>query len=323
MRFYNLVITDTTTGKIVKTWTSHPSGQFDPGALMIEFDGIISPYAEPTEGLSVTVHGISLSDLQQAQSFTGLQLALYGGMKGGLPLSANQPAPNLIVFGQIWQSWGTWEGTEMKLDFILQADTFYLGSPGNLVLNWPSNTPLAPSLATMLSVAYPKVPVVGLTPGKLQISNIVQANTEIQPMSSLGVFGPWLYQLTSALGHPVQIVSQNGVLNVFDDTYSPKPITLLFSDFIGQPAWIDVLNLQIKVALRADIITGNRIILPKGMQNAPGFVVTQGQALPSSIKYKTAFQGQFAVTQMRHIGNYKAQDGAAWATIINCTPVFA
>ena len=329
MRFYTLTLTDTTIGKIVKTYTSHPNGKFDPGALLIEFDAIVSPYSQPIEGQSITVHGISLSDLQQAQEFTGLQLSLYGGMKDGLPLSMNQPTPGLIVSGVIWQSWGTWEGTEMKLDFILQADEFYLGNPGNIMFNWPANTPISAALISALNVAYNPpsnknpIPIImnGINAAKGGVlSNITSTNPENKPAPSLSVFGQWLYQITKYLGHAVQIVSQNGTLQVFDDAYKPNPIPILFSDLIGQPAWIDVLNLQIKVALRANIFVGSRITLPNGMQNAPGFVVTQGQALPSSLKYKSSFDGQFYVTNMRHVGNYKAHEGAAWVTIINCTP---
>jgi len=314
VRFYSIILTDTSTGKIVKNWTSHPNGQLDPGALLIEFDAIVSPQNAPTEGQGLTVHGVSLADIQQAKQFTGLQLSLYGGMKAGLPL-ANPNQSGLLMVGFIWQSWGTWEGTEMKIDFILQPDQFYIGNPGNLVLNWPAGTPLSAALTSMLTTAYPKIPI-----GMMSIANIVQSQLEIKTASSLTDFGPWLYQVTQNLGHPVQIVIQAGKFIIFDDTYTPKPTQINFSDLIGQPAWIEINIMQIKLILRGDILLGSQILMPKGLQSAPGMVITQGQSTLSSLKYKSSFLGAFNTTQMRHVGNYKAHEGAAWATIINCTP---
>src|ERR1022692_3684084 len=146
------------------------------------------------------------------------------------------------------------------------------------------------------------------------ISNITNSQDVHHTVSSLAEFGPWLYQQTPT---HVQIVAQNGNFNVFDDTYKPAPIQLDFTDLIGQPSWIDVGVMQIKVMLRADIINGARILLPKGLKNIPGNVTTQARSAPSQMKDKLSFNGNFKVLQMRHIGNYKANEGAAWATIIN------
>lgn len=317
MRFYNLTITDTSTGKIVKQWQSHPNGQFDPGALLIEFDAIVTSFNTPIEGQGITIHGVSLSDINQAQDFTGLQLSLYGGMKAGLPL-ANPNQSGLLMEGLIFQSWGTWEGTEMKLDFILRPDPFYIDQPGNLVLNWHANEPLSNALTNMLKIAYgaqvPPMPIV------MNIAPLTQPFNDCKISSSLTDFRPWLAQVTAKLGHQVNITIQGGKIIVGDDTYKPTPIQIVFSDLIGQPAWIDPNVMQIKVILRADIVLGDKILMPKGLQSAPGQVLTMGQSMPSNEKYKSAFQGVFRVTQMRHLGNYKSQEGAAWATIINCTP---
>ena len=321
MRFYDLQLIDTsgTIPRIVKRWQSHPAGKFDPGALLIEFDIIVTAYATPAGGQQVSVYGVSREDMNQWQQFTGLQLALYGGMAAGLPL-ANPTQQGLLMSGIVFQSWGTWEGTEMKLDFIVLPDEFYIGNPANLVLNWLANTPLAPALYNALSIAYPQFPILmnGQTGGTL--TNIVQSNDEHKPAANLSIFSLWLLERTTALGHPVNIVIQSGKIHVFDDTYKPKPTQLQFADFVGQPTWISPNVMQVKTILRADIIISSQILMPVGMQNAPGFILQQGNTL-AGWKYQSSFKGAFNVIEgMRHIGNYKAHEGAAWATLLNCTP---
>jgi hypothetical protein len=58
--------------------------------------------------------------------------------------------------------------------------------------------------------------------------------------------------------------------------------------------------------------------MPKGIQNAPGFVTTWASSLPSSLKYQSAFQNNFLVTEVRHVGNFRSSDAADWCSVFNC-----
>ncbi len=293
---------------VIKRWTSHPNGVYDAGAQNIMFDMLITPYSTPTGGQTITIEGVSLNDLQNSVEFTGLQLQLSGGMKKGLPL-ANPAQSGIIAIGNIFQSFGNWEGTEMTLNFVVYPS----GLENNLNFYWEAGTSLVSALNDTLNTAFPTIKK------NINISgNLVQSHTEYGAYYSLEGLAQTISGITSALGHEVFITFQNGVINVFDNTYQPAPIQLNFTDMIGQPAWIEANIMQVKMVMRADISVGATVLMPIGMQSVPGQVMTMGNSLPSNLKYKSSFQGKFTVIEMRHIGNLRSSDGAQWATIINC-----
>ena len=101
----------------------------------------------------VTVEGIGLHDLSEVNNFKPTPVGpwtfeLYAGMKGGLPLSARQPAPGLLFGGIVLDAFGNWQGTEMNLSFLVTAGIYAIDKPGNLVLNWQKGQDLSAALAT-------------------------------------------------------------------------------------------------------------------------------------------------------------------------------
>ncbi len=312
MRYYSLTLTDPNTGKVVKTWESHPNNVFDPQAQNIQFDIPITAMETPIGGQTITVEGISLDDLRQAKQYTGLNFSLKGGMKKGLPL-ANPLQNGLLCYGVILQSFGNWEGTEMTLDFVVYPSEYSHLNAGNIVHNWPVNTPLSDALTLTLNNAFP-----GVTVNMNIAKNLITTNDEIGYYPDLEGLAQHILKYTTALKNPVHIVFQNGEIMVYDDTHAPAAKQLNFNDLIGQPTWIAVDVMQIKLVQRGDLSIGSRITMPEGTQNAPGFVTTMQLSKPSNMKYKTTFAGEFVITEMRHLGNYRSPDGASWATIINC-----
>jgi hypothetical protein len=316
-RYYDLTVsteaTASTPSRVVKQWTSHPNGSFDPGAQNVEFDIIVTPYNTPTGGQIIRIEGISLSDLQQAQAFTGLQFTLKAGMGKGLPL-ANPLQANIITQGFIFQSFGNWEGTEMSLDFVVYPSSYNINQPGNIVLNWTANTPLSTALKQCLITAFPLIPapIINISP------NLILTHDEVGYYPSLESLAQGISDITQAQGHQVYITFQNGSIQVFDDTYVPVPVQIQFVDLIGQPTWINPNIMQAKLIMRADIQVGGKIMMPQGMQSAPGLITTRADSLPSNLKYKTAFQGAFSIVELRQLGNFRSTDGASWSTIVNC-----
>lgn len=135
-RYYN--ITCTSTGALnnplgSSPWTSYPGGKNDPGALNVEFDVQASFFGVPGGDVgssTVTVHGVPLSDLQQAQNFAGANFSLSGGMKTGLPLAIATQS-GLLLQGTVFQSFGNWVGTEMNLSFVIVPSGNTINEPGN------------------------------------------------------------------------------------------------------------------------------------------------------------------------------------------------
>jgi len=315
-RYYDLSVysipTDTAPARLIKRWTSYPDGVYDPGALNIQFDMSIVPYDTPTGGQTIVLEGVSLADLQQATEYTNYQIVLKAGMAQGLPL-ANPKQAGTIAQGFIFQSYPNWEGTEMSLSFVIYPSPYTITEPGNITLNWAAGTPLSGALEQSLKTAFPNTPI------SINISsNLVSSNNEQGYFASLNDLASVLSGITQSLGHQVYITFQNGSIIVFDDTYAPPPLELSFTDLVGQPAWVDVNIMQVKLVMRADIQVGALIKMPKGLKQGPGSVIISGNSLPSSLKYKSAFQGIFQVIELRQIGNSRAADGTQWVSIINC-----
>lgn len=333
MRFYEITLTPPPGSTAApRTWSSFPGGQFDPGALNVEFDFTIAAYDTPVGGQSITIEGISIADLMQPQQFAprvvngvqqpGMSFELKGGMGPGLPL-VNPAQRGTLVKGQIWQSFGNWQGTEMTLDFVINPGGFDSSQPGNFVLNWQQGQPLSSALQNCLSVAYPNVPLsINISP------QLVQASTEVHHCGTLEELAQYVREVTNGqfLGQQysgVRMTMQNGTLSAFDSTWQPPIVQLNFTDLIGQPTWIDVNTVQIPLVMRGDLQIGTAVKMPVGLSGKAGQVLTSGNSLPSSMNYQTTFSGSFLIVEQRHVGNFRSPDGSSWATIINCMPYTA
>jgi len=329
MRFYEITLFPPGSTTAARTWSSFPGGQFDPGALNVEFDLTVAPYGTPIGGQSITIEGVSIADLMQPQQFAprivngvqqpGMTFVLKGGMGKGLPL-ANPAQQGVLLKGQVWQAFGNWEGTEMTLDFVINPGGFDSDNPGNFVLNWQAGQPLSSALQNCLSVAYPGTPLT------MNISDqLVQSATEVHHCGTLEEVAQYVQGITNGqfLGASysgVQITMQAGALSVFDSTFQPSTVQLNFADLVGQPTWVDINTLQVKLVMRGDLQIGGSVKMPAGLSGQAGQVLTSGNSLPSSANYLTTFSGSFLITEMRHIGNFRSSDGRSWVTVINCVP---
>lgn len=321
MRYYDIILTKPGTTGPIRRWTSHPNGQFNPAALNVEFDMPIAPYATPTGAMTITIHGVPKDDLSQAYRLEGMEIAVYGGMQKGLPL-ANPLQSGLLLRGQVFQAFGTWEGTEMRLDLVVYPSTFTIDNPGNFVLSWRAGTPLADALKTTLSIVYPGMPII-MNIG----SNLVFNNDEYHFCATLEEFATYIGNLTeSEFKQRVDITIQSGAIVIRDKTYQPPVISLVFTDLIGQPTWIKALTMQVMTVMRADLQIGSIITMPTELRNAPGFVKTNlsiatssdGGALSSTGKDGVIFQGRFMIGLVRHLGNFRSPDSNDWASIFDC-----
>lgn len=314
MRYYEITVTPKGSSQPFAQWSSFPNGVFNPGALNIEFDMPIFPAGSQNSAVTLTIEGISLENLTQAQQFAGMNIVIKGGMGKGLPL-ANPSQAGVLFTGEIFQAFGNWQGTEQTLDFvILPTQVYTTDNPGNFVLHWQAGTTLATALQQTLSTAYPGVQV------DTHIdASIVNDFDFVHFCSTFDQLGSLTQQFTQDnFNNPVQMAFQGGSISITDSQYAPTPKQFSFNDFIGQPTWIDVGILQVKTALRADIPLLSAVTMPQGLQNAPGVITQSSQALPGALKYKSTFQGTFNVVAMRHVGNFRSSDAGNWCTIFNC-----
>jgi len=313
MRYYELSLTPKGGSKPIRTWTSHPNNILDPGALQIEYDALVLPYGTPAGASTITLHGISLQDLTQSQQFAGMTLELKAGMRAGLPL-ANPAQAGTILKGEVFQCFGNWEGLDQTLDFVVIPGGYTTSNPGNFLLDWAAGMQLVDALKQTFSVAYPGMPISINTDG-----DFVQNHDEPHICDTLDELAQIVGDLTEGIfDNRVSIGIQAGKIVVYDQNYSPPPIQLVFTDFVGQPTWIAVNTIQIKMVARADLQMGASVRMPQGFQNLPGFVSASQASFPSTIKYKTAFQNDFFIQELRQVGNFRSPDATQWATIANC-----
>lgn len=324
MRYYDLTITNPANNQTVRRWTSHPNGVQqppDPGALNVEFDMFVADYAPAdSPGASViTIQGVALQDLFQAQQLVGLNITLKGGMGKGLPL-ADPSQSGVLLVGQIFQAFGNWVGTEMTLDLVvIGVNPFSIDLPGNFTFWWPAGTNISTNVATVLKQVYPKIPQNVKTQ-----ANIVFPNDEWGAYSTLRQFAKFVQGLTAGYAgvasYPgISIAVQGSEIFVYDGTQTTAQVAFKFTDFVGQPTWIAAGQIQITTVLRADIQIGNTVTMPPNLQGNPGIATTAyNLASPQPPQYQSTFKGKFMVTGVRHVGNFRDPNGQNWVTIFNC-----
>lgn len=307
MRYYDLAVTNPSSGNKILHYTSYPNGQYDPGALNIEYDLFVAPEDVSVGNSTITISGIPSSVLTNAKKFTQQRITLKAGMGKGLPLATPSQA-GLILQGQIFQSFGNWVGTQLDISFVVLGSIYTLKSQGNLVLNWLAGQTLAQALTTTLQTAYPQATV------KINIADIVMGYNVIHFCATLGQLAQFLIVNTST---QVRITIFGSIITVQDNTYKPTAKQLSFTDFVGQPMWIAPNMIQLWCVTRADIQVGDYITMPQGFGNLPGFVQTTSAANPSYENYTTAMQGKFVVHTLRQLGNLRDPQGTSWCTVIN------
>ena len=311
MRFYEIQISGGDGGTSA-TFTSYPAGKNDPNALNIEFDLPIAPFAAPLGGAWVRVWGVSLEQISQAADFNGASIKVYGGMKAGFPL-ANPSQSGLLVQGTVWQAFGNWVGVNMSLDLIIVADGG--GKPDevkNIVWNWAKGTAMSGAIADTLKTAAPDVAQ------DIKISEkLILAEDDAGQYDSLQSFAQHIrmtsQKIIGGTYAGVDIVLTEKTFTVYDGTASQTAKQIEFNDLIGQPTWIEPQTIQLNCVLRADIKVGDKIKMPPTR-------VTETQGSLARYRDKSAFQGEFFVGMVRHVGNFRQPDGNSWVTTINAYP---
>jgi len=315
VRFYDLKIFKTGSKTPYRHWTSHPQTGYDPAALNVTFDIITASYATPWGAQMITIDGVALEDLAQAQQFAGMNIEFAAGMDKGLPL-ADPTQKGLICAGTIWQSFGNWQGTDMTLDLVIVPSPFSVRLPAPFKFEWLKGQELSEAISNTLTRVFPHLPI------QIHIaSGFTQDHDERHLCGTLEQLATWLEQLTRIrFNNPVVIGIPQGQILVYDKTYSPGPVKIKFQDLIGQPVWVAPNIMQMKTALRGDVTQGSIITLPKDLLNSPGFVTTTAAARSSTTRQSLTFSGNFQIQQTRHLGQYRSPDAANWSTVIDCYP---
>lgn len=321
MRYYSIVLTDPTSGKLIAPKSL--SGAFSnasyasvaangapiPGAMNVELDVPVTAFATPMGSAFVRVWGVSLDEIGQASDLNGAAISVYAGMSKGLPL-ANPKQSGLIVAGYVFQAFGNWIGTDQTLDLVIVPNPTK-SAPPNIVLDWKKGTALGDALKTTLSTAYP-----GYAINVATSANLVLPNDEAGYYSTLEQLAAYVKEVSqSILGttdyNGVDVVLKETSFDVFDGTTQTAPKALAFQDMIGQPTWIGASEVQAKFVMRADLNVGDYVKFP----TSP--VVSNAASVSPLVNEKLTFQGTFLVKNLRHVGNFRQADAASWVTVVD------
>lgn len=298
--------------------------QTDPGALNIEFDMPIYRYFQSDGRQWIRIWGIGLPMIGQASNLNGANFQLSAGMKPGLPLAtAAAGQSGILLRGSVYSCFGNWQGTEQTLELIVNPGA---DDVDNINFNWPAGTPLSGALAATFAQAFPAPQYnVNIAVGP----NLILPDSQYGNYNNLATFSSYLNGISKKAGvgaygstyNGVQIAISGTTIYAWDGTQArATPKQLAFQDLIGQPTWISPTQINFKTVLRSDIIVGQQVMFPKGI-NSPYALTSSEAAYPNTpASNTTVFQGAFNIQSVHHYGAFRQADADSWNTTFVATP---
>jgi hypothetical protein len=293
------------------------------GALEVEFDIPVSTYNSPLGGASLRIYGVGLPLISQAANFNPSQdgktycnIKISVGMAEGLPL-ANPKQYGVVLNARIQQAFGNWQGTSQTLDLIMIQPAGSKESPFNFSFKCPKGQPLAAAIKNTLQDVFKNATAinVNISPNLISPEDITVQNFTLTDFNkflnkrSISIIGGTSYP-------GIQISYVDNIINVYDYTVpsTTKPISLAFTDLIGQPTWIAPYILTFKTVMRYDLKVGGLITMPQ--QSAQKGLILTAPASQSQYKEVVNFQGTFFIQNVRHLGIFRSPDANSWVTVV-------
>lgn len=286
-------------------------GSNNLNAIQIDFDLPINGFHDPVGNANnayIRLSGVPLSLIRQSRDINNAQIEIQAGMSKGLPL-ANPEQRGLILSGQVFQAFGNWQGENTSLDIIVMGLQM---TQGNYTFQWKKGDKMMSMIEQVLKRNHP-----GYTVKSKIKDNLVLSNDETGAYSTIGQFARYVWNTSKSivtdLGYQgVSILVQGKTIIVQDGSSQKKPKDIKYVDIIGQPTWIGVGQMQLRVNIRADLFTGDFIKIPESA------VKQTSKSMQGFSKNKTSFNGTFQVVGLRHLGNFRQPDANSWVTVIDC-----
>lgn len=315
-------------------------GGSNPAALRVELDVPVTAFHVPGSNASIVVHGVSLAEIGSATDLTNMNIALYGGMAKGLPL-ANPAQARLLASGLILQAVGNWLGTDQSIRLYISAGGDNPSSsqvtaipitdstvpspatnstPANIILSWPKGGRMIDAITQTLSNAFPQYSIVGaISPNLVNVGEpITGSYAKVQQFAgdvyrkSISIINGYAPPVPNP--YPgAQISLFHNTFTVTDGTIQTAPKVINITDVIGQPSWNGPYSCQVTLVMRGDIQMGDWVTLPA----EPTLTIAQFANPSATIKNSLVFSGTFQVLGIRHVGDSRGADAAAWVTVVD------
>ena len=360
MRYYRLTIAQASGGGSPLVITSHPNGPQQPpdaGALQVEYNVKVSPFATPAQDASgggasgslIRIWGVPIALLSQAHNFnapgSGAPLytaTLQGGMGKGLPL-ANPAQIGTLIQGSIWRAIGNWVGVDMTLDLYLTSPvggvsqlpyTKYAADKtpnlpvNNFSIHWVAGQPMGPAIQAALQAAYPNTTVtVSVSP------QLIVPTTEDGYYHSMAAFASEVKSRSLSILGPndpgyygVEIKATNGIVAAYDYTQQGEGTTPVAT--VGGPSKViaptDLIGQPTWIAngqISVSVVQRGDIDIGNRL-TLPATLSTAGSGVVAQgalvQNFPLAFSGNWIVNKLTHIGNYKSPQAQQWMTVFEC-----
>lgn len=311
MRAYFIRITSPDGGEVLALYSSfNPDGSTNGAALRVEWDIPVYAYGDPAGNAYLKISNVNYADIVAANNLNDADITIYGGMAKGLPL-ANPAQAGVLLKGTVFQCFGNWQGTQTSLELMVTAKGGTIAKPVNLAYTWRKGAPLQDAVTQALKIAFPGAVITGSFASTL-------VYTEDQPFAyqTLTQFSKWVLDTSRAINADpsyigAQVVQTPNGFNLYDGTTKPKAKAISFLDLIGQPTWLDAGTMQFKTVMRADLNVGDRVKMPAGTN-----VINTVNSF-TRFRNATAFQGEFQIRNIRHVGDSRQASADSWCTIID------
>lgn len=303
--------------KPIAIFSSHlDNSQMNTGALNIVMNLSMCYYHQSQLGTSfVQIQGIPLQTLMQANDLRGKYIRIWGGMTKGYIVENDNYG--VLLEGIICGPYGNWVGTNQTISFFIGPTKLVIDP--DIVFSWKRGQSLRDAIRATLKNTFPHEKI------EIDISQDFQCL-----LDQGGVYNN-LQEFSTALSNfcksnrkskPINIYEAGGTLYATDNRFGRK-IRLKPYELVGQPTWSDNNDITVTLLMRADISLNDIINFPdevsyygiiQPIDNATDLLFNRGKN--SSQKNNVIFHGDFLVTSLQHVGNYKSPSPNEWITIL-------
>lgn len=288
--------------------TLDSKGNNNLNALQIDIDIPVCEYDTVSGNGLIRIYGIDLELIKQATDFRGATFELTAGMSKGLPL-ANPEQAGVIASGSVFQAFGNWQGEQMTLDLSVQGVINYAN---NYAFKWSKGEKLSEMLKRVIEKNHSGYIV------RIAINeNLILSADETGFYSTLPRFAQYVRRVSKSIitdpdynGVGISIRDKNIIVQ--DGSSKKNPVKISFIDLVGQPTWLNFGTIQFKSVLRSDLHVGDIVQLPESLYKL------SSKSNQGFKKDKTAFNGVFMITQVRHIVSSRQPDANSWCTVFDC-----
>ena len=320
--------TTTTTGGKTLTFNTHPNGVHsapDPGALHTIMDVPVTTFDQPNGTAYVEVRGIDIATISQASNLQGYAIKIYGGMGTGYPL-AKPGQSGLLLTGVVYQAYGNWVGTEMSLNLLVQPFNAPVTTddPPRFVWHWSKGQDIKDAITKCVTSAMS-----GYTCEFNLSSTLTGTHDDVGYYSDFSSLAEVILNASLSVNktygyNGIQFFVVGKKFYFFDNSTNATAKKIEYPDLIGQPTWLGPVSyprIMLQTVMRADLAINDVITMPLFNQSGSSTLAGYGTIAPSSTdiqtpKDRSLFQGNFQITSLRHIGDSRNPDGAAWVTVI-------